>query len=528
MLQPMFDAISRLWRRSARRVHGLFHSISEWIPDFIRPAFWIFLVLYPFRAVVSVWRERAWRNLIWGMPAIIGLLVLGALAIRGQQAEGQLPKWYWDDSQVALANGDYVKAEMLLIRLLQMRKGYVEEARFSLATLYRETGSIDQADLLFRSLAPDDAVGNRLAHKQRAIDLCEQLVPDSSAEMLARALHHLEIAADKESPEMLLAWGRYEIAQENWPAARTFLEEAVKAFPEAWAPLGNLKAAMKAEGEEIPEEDIVRTFLKAESFLGNKFKGAPDDAETRQDFAVVLFRLGKFDEAKQVIEEGIRREPDGRWKSLMANFYVSYHDILSEEGNHGADELLQMLSAALSYDPNCTPALARLMKLMSPVAEENAKLRAILNQLVATGKNPGPAHLALGNMSCIENDFRTARIHFEMAISHDQHLVAVLNNLAWLLATEEENPDLNRALELVNKAIEAEPKNTQFLDTRGTIYMLMERWEDALADLGQVNSSNPERNVEKSVKSETHRKLAKIYDSLGISDLAEVHRKQAE
>jgi len=522
MFQSLSDAVSRAFRRFGRRLTGLTVTVSGWVPLWLRPGFLTFVLWYPFRAGVNAWQKRMWRNFIWGLPALFGIVVLVLLRIRGQQAESSIPQWYWNDSQLAIAAKDYPRAEMLLIRLLQTGAGFVNEAKFSLATLYRDTGHIEQAELLFRQLAPDDWRSHSAAHRLRAIDLCALLGETSTPDEISRAHHHLQSAGNETSPEMLLAWGRYEIAMGDYEKARGFLEQTVATFPEAWSTLGTLNLILGKQKE------AVQSYTNAKDFLRSQLLKSPEDGQTREELAVVLGRLGEMEEARQVLEKGLKLEPDGNWKILLAGLYVNAHDILSREGGHSLGEMFSPLDKALEYEPNFAPALSRLMSKMNSASGDNFELRSSLSRVVAEGKEPALAHLALGNLCWIENDPKSARFHFERAISINPKLTYVMNNLAWLLAQDQQQSDLERALGMINQALEYEPQNLQFLDTRGTIFMKLQRWNEALADFELVLKETKDPSNGTQNPGPVHGQLAEVYDRLGFPDIATEHRQLAQ
>jgi Flp pilus assembly protein TadD len=98
--------------------------------------------------------------------------------------------------------------------------------------------------------------------------------------------------------------------------------------------------------------------------------------------------------------------------------------------------------------------------------------------------------------------------------------VPALNDLAWLLA-HHEPIDLERALALVDKAIEIEPRNVHFRDTRGHVLAKLNRWQDAVVELEQAVNGLPGNRG-------THAVLAQTYDNLGNKELADAHRSLSQ
>jgi uncharacterized protein HemY len=96
-----------------------------------------------------------------------------------------------------------------------------------------------------------------------------------------------------------------------------------------------------------------------------------------------------------------------------------------------------------------------------------------------------------------------------------------LNNLAWLLATEEPK-DLSKAELYARRAIETDPQMATFHDTLGTIYLEQGQWRSAIAELELALSQSPIPN-----RIKIHGKLARAYEAVGDSTLASMHRERS-
>jgi tetratricopeptide (TPR) repeat protein len=130
------------------------------------------------------------------------------------------------------------------------------------------------------------------------------------------------------------------------------------------------------------------------------------------------------------------------------------------------------------------------------------------------------AHFALSNLFGAEGDDAKAEWHLEQAHRLDNEFVAVINNLAWLLAHKRE-PDLDRALELAEIAVSRVPGNAEFLDTLGSVLLLQNRHEQAIAIFEKALRNSRSKN-------EIHVKLAACYRAIGRTDLANLHARNAK
>jgi tetratricopeptide (TPR) repeat protein len=511
----MFGSFSRIWKKTWRRMtQGGILSWGWWvslIPVWLTPAFWWAVLLFPFQWFFAAWHDRRLKNLIWGLPTVVMVFVLALVFHRIRQQTVGLGQLYWDAGRAALVVKDYARAEMLLDRILQHNGSHVEDARYGLATVFEETGNLERAESLFNALAPDNKRGYRDAHRRLAMILSETINEQSSEEQIGRLKWHLDASVDEQSARMCLAWGRYAIAQRDLEAARKYLEVAAVEFPELWITLGEVNARLGNTAGALS------SYEKASLFLAGRLEATKDDRLTRMDYATVLMRIGKLDEAKVVLEDGLRRDPEGDWKQLLAALYVNYHDLLSIQGGHQISELLGPIAQALDQEPNFGPALNRLMAYATAKVEGNVELKKVLARVVAEGKQPALAHLALGNVCWMEEDKEGAIFHFERSLSINPRLAVVMNNLAWLVSHDEKKPDFERALAMIDSALLEEPQNGSFLDTRGTIYMLMDKNKEALDDLEK--SLQTVKDV-----AAVHAKLAALNEKLGRTEMAEQHK----
>jgi tetratricopeptide (TPR) repeat protein len=487
---------------------------SDWVPFWLTPRFFWLVLTYPVRWFFTAWNERQMRHLLFGMPVVVLIVGLAMLFHSLRLQARFLPTTYWEESQKAFAAQNYQRAELLLDRVLQEQGTHVNDAKFLLALTYSRTDRAERSQALFLELAPDDTRGHRGAHLKVAIALADGVTPESTQAELNRLKWHLEAAGDPDVPETSLAWGRYALAIGDLKGARTYFEKAVVRFPELWKTIADVNLQMGNH------DSALAGYEKAAQYLTERLESAKglEKRAARFDYATVLMRVGRLDDARVMLETGLKDDPEGEWKQLLAALYVHYHDLLSLQGGHPIGELLEPIAKSLEYEPNFGLALNRLMAYVDAKVEGNIELRNVLARVVAEGKEPALAHLALGNLCWIESDTESAIFHFERAIEINGKLASVMNNLAWLLATSEQAPDLDRALGLIDTALASRPEDPDFLDTRGTVLMKLGRKREALKDLEKaiflrIASPGP-----------VHRKLATLYEELGMVEMAEQHR----
>lgn len=501
--------------------NSLKRKFSKWLskrrfrfPKVLTLGFYGKILAAPFDWLQGNWKLRRFRHLLVGLPSLTGIFVILYLGVQLQVHEQSISAQYLAEARSALAKKDFPRAELLLARVLKRRDSMIAEAQYSMAVLFDETGQKDRASEFFRILAPDDQKGNRDAHRRLAVIISNQANYQSNDSELRRLHWHLTAASQSETPEIQMAWGRYYLLTGDLKQAKKYFELSVKQFPQVWQVLGEIEARLGQTASAI------LSFQESSKYLSRQLDNDPLNAPVRTDYAQVLMKLGQLDDAQMVLEQGRLLNPDGPWPWLLASLAVNYHDMKAVQGA-SVSELLSYISRALQYDPNHGLALNRLMSYATAKVEGNIELRTILARVIAEGKEPGLAHLAMGNLCWLEGNRDQALFHFQQAIKIREDVPVLLNNMAWLLAHDPNAPDLDRSLALVNSALTSRPDDPHFLDTRGTIYCLKKEWESALPDLEKALAGIKD-------KKSVHQKLTDVYDNLKMSEIAEQHRILAE
>ena len=142
-----------------------------------------------------------------------------------------------------------------------------------------------------------------------------------------------------------------------------------------------------------------------------------------------------------------------------------------------------------------------------------------LRRLLAKGEATAQVHFALGLDAWDRGAVKEARVHWERANQLAPDLPVIVNNLAWLLYQSGPS-ELLKALDMINLAITKAPRETNFRDTRGHIFIKMGKFREALEDLEAALPNSPNN-------AEMHRSLAEVYSQLEMPALADEHKRLA-
>ncbi|MCR9200665.1 MAG: hypothetical protein NXI04_18670 [Planctomycetaceae bacterium] len=506
MSESLLKRYRRRWKSSGRKIK---------LPKFLTFAFYAKFFKWLFSSVTSGFKKGRVRNLLLGLPAMLVFAGVVTLAVLARSNAEKTAESYWQRATSAILSEDAETARLMLNRVIQDDFTHVQEAKFELARQWENSGNTDRAEALFRTLAPRQKKGFPKAHERLVVLLAPRINEQTSAAELEEFRWHLDCAGTVRSPGLAMAWGRYSIVVRNFEEARRYLAMSVVQHPEVLIPLGNIEAG-------LGDVEVARaTFRKAVDHFTEEVKESPKEYAPRADLAQSFVKLGEFQKAEQVLQEGLIVSPEynGNWNWMLAGVYQNYHDILQREGRP-ISLLLSQLAKALTFDPNHAASLKRLMSYAEATVEGNVEIREILERVVSEAQEPALAHMAIGNLCWLEGDHDQARIHFDISMSQRTDVPIMLNNMAWMLAHDESDPDLERALGMVTSALEADPENARFLDTRGTILVKLERWRLALNDLEKALKGVPN-------KAAVHRNLATVYENLGMQGIADQHRSLA-
>ena len=476
------------------------------------------------RALRGGWTARRLKDLLWGLPALAAAAACAGLATTAGVRSRGLDEEYRLAADAAFDAGDPAAANLYYRRLVELDGGS-PRTRFRLAETYDEIGRPDAAADLLTALTPDTG-GYPPAHKRlaaRLLDPAAAVGPGAGEadapldpRRVAAAHRHLLLARRADPADTDLAVRLAQLYVDAGAAGRALplLVGAAPSRPELHLDAG-LLAARLGEGAVAR-----RSFEAAAAHFAGLVGRDAGDGLSRRRWVTCLVNLGRLDEAAGVLEAGAERDA-ATFAPLLAEVRSLQYDAVTRSGGEPALRLA-LLRDALRLNPKEIGALTRLIAFAEGGAaggDGAAAAEGLLQAILAAGEVPAAAHLALGTRAWAGEDEDAAVFHLERAYALDPSLGPVANNLTYVLASRE-RPDLDRALRLMDAAVDRWPDVPDYRDTRGQILHRLGRDADALDDL--------ERALAGGVRSrETHRTLAAVYDGLGRSEMAARHRELA-
>ncbi len=498
----VYGPIVQLWRVfSPDRLLRLIGNFFRWIYRLVRGK------------ETSARPARSWWYLLFSIPAIVVAIAAVVVTMRSFANQRELGQQYWQQAVSAISSNDFQAAQLYLMRAQGTKDIDSREVRFALAAVWDQLGYTGRALEIFNELAPVNRVGFPKAHRHFAILISAQNQTQRSNELLSRWLWHLTHADDQSSADVQQAWGTYYLAVDDLRAAIGAFAKAASRYPRLYLTISNLHERL---GQVKLKQDML---MMSRDRFREELSENPNDRDSRVIYATTLLQLGELSEAEQVLQTGLRLDPEGPYKLLLAAMFVQLHDKLMERGPEAHAVALQQLQNAFEFDPNFEPALTRLLGFAQVEKGAIPELRKMLSGVLASGQGASITHLALSNLAWIEGNTDVATFHLQQAIALDSKMPVIANNLAWVLA-HSESPDLVRALEISNAVVEDYPDNARFLDTRAEIYFLGGKYRESLVDSEKALPQMPDAKP-------VHKRIAQIYKKLGMDEIAREHAKLA-
>jgi tetratricopeptide (TPR) repeat protein len=460
------------------------------------------------------WRSRNPRLLFRALPAVVlgtAALSIGMAAYARREAE--TTSLYLEEAKGRFKAQDYAGAMTCYDRLAHLG-GSRPEVLFGLALTAQAQGEQERATLLMTELAPPDRRGYGEAHLWWARRLLSN--PSATPPMQDAAERHLLNALDGELEDPASAHGllgEFYLNRGKLDQAETHLLKAVREKPQLRLRLAQLYATRGNKDRARSEAELARNFFRAGA------QHELHDHQARLRWADALLLLGDQRGAVEVLREGLNATGDAVYRPALARVYVAWSDSLGADARVNPGDQLALLEKALEYDPTQVELTMRLWAFTKFRGEAAEKARTVLRTQLASGKATGLVYLALGMDAWERGKADEALVLLEQAYRLAPQMGLVVNNLAWVLANSQP-PDLSRALSLMDSLLSRWPNEPMYRDTRGQIYARSGRWREALTDLQAALPAY-------AADPQMHRRLADVYEHLGLAEMAAEHGKQA-
>lgn len=454
------------------------------------------------------------RALLAGLPALIGLIaVLAVAAAASTTALNRRVAWHANEAQRRMAARDFDGALLCYLWLVRT-VGDRPEFYHDMAQAHAAKGDRKRALATLTKIAPlRGKAGYSPAHLAAARLL---LAGGDRSVATARAVEfHLKRALEgSAADDARVLLGQFYAATGRGRLAEPYLAKAAVRQPTLLILLSRLARAQGDEGQARDRAEQARKLFqkKAESQF--------DDPDSRLAWSEAVVCLDDFPGAVAVLERGIQVSGDPRYGRALAQVYGLWAESLPAGDEHAFAQRIALLDRGFKIDPNNRLLVRSIGAALQRLGAADDVLRERLETMLIKSKASAPAFSLLGCSALMRGRVDESRAYWEEAFRLDPGMAIVANNVAWMLA-HDDHPDLDRSLDLANRAVAREPSNPHFRGTRGYVLLKLGRWQEALPDLEAELAAFPDR-------SQTHLALAEVYDHLGLPSASAVHRKATD
>jgi len=226
----------------------------------------------------------------------------------------------------------------------------------------------------------------------------------------------------------------------------------------------------------------------------------------------------KYAEALAKLEPEMRQSPNAAYASAIADICATWAE---KTPARQTAERLGIIQKGLGYAPQHAGLMALLLQATHATGDSGPAARKLLDQLVASavGEDAAAWHLLLGQDARTRGDLSAARQQLQTAYGLAPERTDIKTSLAGVLVAGNRD-DWEEGLRLIQPALDEFSDNTEYRNTRGLLLARLGQNKAAAADLEYAVTKLPN-------PAESRIELAKVYDALGKSQLADQQRRLA-
>ncbi|MFM8263116.1 MAG: tetratricopeptide repeat protein [Pirellula sp.] len=462
-------------------------------------------------------KSKRRRALITSLPALLGFLSSLGLMAWGATSQTRIANQYAEKLSIATSQTDRIQADRIALRVFQNGVRSLPDASLNYCTFIASQKDLFQANSIIEKLAPNDTPGFAPAHAQRAIAYSNLLSQGASDRYLPTLQWHLKQAGDPTTEALSMAWANYFRLTGQIDQSIQALEMAAKSEPKHWFSIADLYVL---DGKpELARRSLASAIGSYRLRLGKD----PLSTVDRLQLAMAQARSGEYQQAAETLKSGLDLMPQNQ-EFLKARSQIEIIGL--EQSLKQAPKLTQKLRIAKeivskSEDPSRIYQSSLELYQQATTAEDKVLVEQFLiESLQERGPN---ASLGFAQSAILLQQGNVAQSIEKLQANIDafpNHGYS-LNNLAWLLATQEPK-DLEKAKLYAQRAIATDPQMATFHDTLGTIFIELKDWRSAIAELELALAQSPAQS-----RIKIHAKLARAYEAIGDQVLASLHRERS-
>jgi tetratricopeptide (TPR) repeat protein len=223
-------------------------------------------------------------------------------------------------------------------------------------------------------------------------------------------------------------------------------------------------------------------------------KSKRDVAET---VGLSMYLAGQNESAARLLHEALQEKPDPP-KAAAYQYYLAGALEMADQ----TEEALKAAREAARLQPDSVTVQARVPWVLFHARRYSDAEREYLKLLQAHDAHYDSsnvrdivreARIVLSNICVIQDRIPEAVEWLEQVLDEFPENVAALNDLGYLWA--DQGVHLERALDMVQRAVAAEPENAAYRDSLGWALYRLQRYEEAVRELEKAASNEPPDGV---------------------------------
>ncbi|MCU0721345.1 MAG: hypothetical protein MUC83_16665 [Pirellula sp.] len=468
------------------------------------------------------WSSRDWRKIAIIIPPFILLFCLGSLVLAGKlMQKTTLMGWYQNQSikivdeivegrkeSVEPTAEQIAKADLMLSRILQLGEGNLP-SRFYVAQQNIAIGRVDVARGIISQIAPDNRPGLAEAHEWMAKDIISRA---SRGEQMSQDVlrHHLQNSLERFDlnfePALYEIYASMLDRDKRYTEAARLLTKAGEISPIYQLKVVDYLIQKKLTNQAKGSADLLVS--RVENSIANP-KSKPEDIARDVILAARAYTMtDRIDDSIKFLDKYRPTEFNlADWRrTLSENFRIKFRKSLVRS-NERMQVNLNFLNEAIKFDPTNVAVQSELQLLNEiGIASTPDQRKSLVNLIAQQGSSLVPKIL-LAESALIEGRMGEAITYYELVLAEVPEFTIVLNNLAALLA-KKTPPDIEKARELIDKAISITPNVAECRDTKGNIEAQAGNNDSAVNEYLKALELAPARLT-------TREKLIKLYESIG-------------
>jgi tetratricopeptide (TPR) repeat protein len=482
------------------------------------PEAWVARVEYLVRTGAKTEAEDAIRQAATKLPADrVPITMATCFEIVGQLEKAE------EQYKIALSASPRNAAALRAVVDFYLRRGQNEKAAPYLGMILDPATKADPATIRWtrRKIALGEATSGNFLDVKKALAEVDRNIQETGAveDLRVRALLMAKLPGGRReairafeelgrsqspTPDEKFLLGYLLLEDHDWPKARKMLLSALVANGENVVYLSTFIRGALAQGsveeagpwleklERLLPKNGQTIELKARAFAK---QGRPDEAVKILDdyartkdapigvIAALLEELGQIDAAEARYRDFVARSTQPEAVLALAEF-LARRDKLSEA--------LDLWEKAWEKADPVTVSHSGVIMLYSarmPGPDAYRRLGDRIEKAARANRGAVSFQFDLANVWSHQGRYRETEALYRRIAEMSRSSEGPLNNLAWLLAAAEGKGQ--EALSLVNRAMEMGGPRAEYLDTRGVVYLSLNRPQDAIADLERSIATMP-------------------------------------